>query len=66
MSRTIPKDPGIITLTCAYLPQITAKLQYYPHNCLSQLDAHISEYIQRRHQLRQPILDELDSQPTEI
>ena len=54
------KSAGIVSLTCAYLPQITAKLEHYPEPALQELDTLVSHYIQQRHLSRQPILKLLD------
>ena len=63
---TSPRSGSLVMLTLTYLPQITEKLEKIDEETLRKLDEQIMKYVDKRNQLRKPILEDLEQQTLTI
>ena len=61
-----PKANSLVALTLSYLDQLISKLELIAEPSLNDLDAAITAYIQKRAELKRPILEELDEENLNI
>ena len=59
-------SPSILTLTIGYIQQITEKLDRHDEMTLENLDHAIMNYVERRNELKKPILDSLEEETLSI
>lgn len=59
-------SPSILNLSINYIEQITEKLERHDEISLENLDHAIMKYVERRNQIKKPILDSLEEETLSI
>lgn len=59
-------SPNILNLSVGYIQQISEKLDKYEERALENLDHAISNYVERRNDMKRPILEELEEETIAI